>query len=618
MKLTVVHLEGSKQGQTEHAPGPTVVLGRDPSSCQIAFDPHQDLDVSANHARIVFQGEQVVLEDLGSTNGTFLNGAKVTGTVPLPSESAIQLGDQGPKVRVSFAFGPGKKTQMIDDLSHKLESSESEKEKARARNKKLACCGVLGLVVLIAGGLIASGISGSWSTYYAVVGDEEQDGVRAEAAKARERALAAGAPELEASRAAWKEAEAFRAEGKAAQPEADWAAAKVAYEKAAERYRDAESAAQVARNEALAEKLAAMEGQAQELADRAERERVEREEAVRAAIEKAEREAAERLAALEERLSAASATDLVDELRALLKSTDPSEIEAGIARIDEALAEAADPELEDLKERLQERLGSLQNVDELLAQAATSAKPMVVGIHTHVFAIPGDKTLETTKIRITVARGQGTGFFFADDRVLTTREAVSPHLFDPEALALHTKLEERGMQFIRGFEVWDASEGGPYAKEWTGEQVTIERELETEPGGEREVEITIESVPTRVSVRPHVRGANDLALLRLEGASGKFLEVAAAGPAEGDRLVALGTQLGGPGVPDDQMGLFRFDGEAKAESDGRVRLDCPSFPSWVGGPVLDPNAEVIAILVDTGTRESWSLPAERLRELIGE
>src|SRR5687768_8753815 len=119
MKLTVVHLEGSKQGQTEYLPGPVVAIGRDPATNQLAFDPYKDLDVSSQHATVTFQGDQVMIQDLGSRNGTFLNGARVDGAVPLPNDSVVQFGDKGPKVKLSFVFhaGPGKKTQMIHDLA---------------------------------------------------------------------------------------------------------------------------------------------------------------------------------------------------------------------------------------------------------------------------------------------------------------------------------------------------------------------------------------------------------------------------------------------------------------------------------------------------------------------
>jgi hypothetical protein len=48
---------------------------------------------SSAHARLVRQGDAVVLEDLGSTNGTFLNGEPMTGPQPLHHGDRIRIGD---------------------------------------------------------------------------------------------------------------------------------------------------------------------------------------------------------------------------------------------------------------------------------------------------------------------------------------------------------------------------------------------------------------------------------------------------------------------------------------------------------------------------------------------
>jgi hypothetical protein len=53
----------------------------------------EDPFASARHARIVRQGDLLVLEDLGSTNGTFLNGEPLRGPQPLHSGDRIAIGD---------------------------------------------------------------------------------------------------------------------------------------------------------------------------------------------------------------------------------------------------------------------------------------------------------------------------------------------------------------------------------------------------------------------------------------------------------------------------------------------------------------------------------------------
>ena len=53
----------------------------------------EDGFASARHARLVPQGDVMVLEDLGSTNGTYLNGEPLRGPQPLHSGDRIRIGD---------------------------------------------------------------------------------------------------------------------------------------------------------------------------------------------------------------------------------------------------------------------------------------------------------------------------------------------------------------------------------------------------------------------------------------------------------------------------------------------------------------------------------------------
>jgi hypothetical protein len=52
-----------------------------------------DTYASTNHARLTPQGDAIVLEDLGSTNGTYLNGAPLDGPQPLHEGDRVRIGD---------------------------------------------------------------------------------------------------------------------------------------------------------------------------------------------------------------------------------------------------------------------------------------------------------------------------------------------------------------------------------------------------------------------------------------------------------------------------------------------------------------------------------------------
>jgi DNA-binding winged helix-turn-helix (wHTH) protein len=63
------------------------LLGRDAEGIQI-----ESSTVSRRHARIVIAGEEVVLDDLGSKNGTFVCGSPVSTTVRLKDGDEIRTG----------------------------------------------------------------------------------------------------------------------------------------------------------------------------------------------------------------------------------------------------------------------------------------------------------------------------------------------------------------------------------------------------------------------------------------------------------------------------------------------------------------------------------------------
>ena len=76
-----------RTGEFELRQGVTT-LGRAITSDVVLAD-HR---ASREHARIHVRGEQVLLEDLNSRNGTFVNGARVS-TVALGPDSRIGIGD---------------------------------------------------------------------------------------------------------------------------------------------------------------------------------------------------------------------------------------------------------------------------------------------------------------------------------------------------------------------------------------------------------------------------------------------------------------------------------------------------------------------------------------------
>jgi pSer/pThr/pTyr-binding forkhead associated (FHA) protein len=52
----------------------------------------QDSTVSRRHAQFLKQGDTVFVEDLGSTNGTFVNGVRISAPTPVRPGDTVQFG----------------------------------------------------------------------------------------------------------------------------------------------------------------------------------------------------------------------------------------------------------------------------------------------------------------------------------------------------------------------------------------------------------------------------------------------------------------------------------------------------------------------------------------------
>jgi hypothetical protein len=68
---------------------PSTIIGRSMEQCEIALN---DSFLSQQHARLELRGDQWVLEDLGSTNGTFVNDIEVRDATIVEEGDIVRVG----------------------------------------------------------------------------------------------------------------------------------------------------------------------------------------------------------------------------------------------------------------------------------------------------------------------------------------------------------------------------------------------------------------------------------------------------------------------------------------------------------------------------------------------
>jgi diguanylate cyclase (GGDEF)-like protein len=88
--ILIAHPENRQLGKRFRlTQGSNTDIGRN-KSCDLGFP--EVMSLSRNHGRLNFDNEGVSIEDLGSTNGSFVNDRRVQGRVYLTSGDRIQLG----------------------------------------------------------------------------------------------------------------------------------------------------------------------------------------------------------------------------------------------------------------------------------------------------------------------------------------------------------------------------------------------------------------------------------------------------------------------------------------------------------------------------------------------
>ena len=86
-RLSLAIINGADAGNVHRIEKPRITIGRSGADVNL-----NDTESSRNHAAVEIRDTTYLLEDLGSRNGTLVDGQKISGTVELQNQSEFQIG----------------------------------------------------------------------------------------------------------------------------------------------------------------------------------------------------------------------------------------------------------------------------------------------------------------------------------------------------------------------------------------------------------------------------------------------------------------------------------------------------------------------------------------------
>ncbi|HTU89897.1 MAG TPA: FHA domain-containing protein, partial [Gemmataceae bacterium] len=85
---SLLTIKGPNPGQRFALTGNSLLIGRQEDADIVL----ESLAVSRQHARIFCREDKYIIEDVGSSNGTFVNSQRISGPTPLVEGDALQIG----------------------------------------------------------------------------------------------------------------------------------------------------------------------------------------------------------------------------------------------------------------------------------------------------------------------------------------------------------------------------------------------------------------------------------------------------------------------------------------------------------------------------------------------
>jgi len=129
MRATFTHLIGPQKGERTKFDTDRISVGRAPNNMLCLGDGARR--VSSHHAEVIQRGDQYLLRDLGSTNGTMINGRRVVVSELAPDD-LIEFGAGGPLLR--FGIERPENEDQVETVSSNRRERDRVRSVATAKN----------------------------------------------------------------------------------------------------------------------------------------------------------------------------------------------------------------------------------------------------------------------------------------------------------------------------------------------------------------------------------------------------------------------------------------------------------------------------------------------------
>jgi len=161
MRATFTHLIGPQKGERTKFDTPRISIGRARDNQLCLGDGARR--VSSHHAEVIKRGDQFLLRDLGSTNGTMINGRRVVVSELAPDD-LIELGAGGPLLRFGIER-PGEEEHVervsTERQEHdRLRSAVTAKDEMAGHRAVASLKSNATLIAALAAAMLLGGVGG--------------------------------------------------------------------------------------------------------------------------------------------------------------------------------------------------------------------------------------------------------------------------------------------------------------------------------------------------------------------------------------------------------------------------------------------------------------------------